>query len=155
MTIFPSATVDISQIQKQADDFTSDSAITLNKSQLEGFITGDMDKATKMSLWDNIIDFLYPSYNKEEALQLISQMIDFDSEKENIQEWERDSQTDLLSRLQNNYEKLFELADEGTQQKFQRVDDGNKTQFKIDGHTIASANAIFNPHNEELLFEYF
>ncbi|WP_298772929.1 hypothetical protein [uncultured Shewanella sp.] len=155
MTIFASATVDISQIQKQADNFTSDSKITLNKSQLEGFITGDMDKATKMSFWDNIIDFFYPSYNKEEALELISQMIDFESEKESIQDWHRESQTDLLSRLQNNFEKLYELADEGTQQKFERVDDGTKTQFKIDGHTIASANAIFNPYNEELIFEYF
>ncbi|MCL1123768.1 hypothetical protein [Shewanella surugensis] len=154
MTIFASATLNIPRCTSNIDD-NAHSEVTLNKSQLEGFISGDMDKATKMSFWDNIIDFFYPSYNKEEALQTISEMIGWESENANLPEWEKGGEADLLIRLENNFQKLFDLADDGTKGKFMIDTNQNptKTTFKIDGHTIASANAITNSNNSEIIEE--
>ncbi|WP_299496732.1 hypothetical protein [uncultured Shewanella sp.] len=139
MTIFASATLNTSRFidypQGEKKEFSD---ISIGKNRAEAIINGDMDKATKLNIFEKIIDVIFCGSQKQDALDLLKDMFFMEKTSEDLSEKEK------LEIMENNFEKLKQMAGPGYADQFDRVQDEahSQTSYYMGNTLITSVNTV-------------
>lgn len=111
--------------------------ISLNGGQIQGFISGDIEKANKLSLVDEIVMYNFPKHKKPEALGLISMIIDFDLDSGN-------NEMLKLMRMKTNFHTLKSMMDDQTRDllNVQVNMSKGRTEFYVEDIMISFCDCI-------------